>query len=186
MILVREDKGKYKEKFSKKFRSFADKSPILLSYVTDEQGVTVIHENSGTKYFYEWEPEIPIKSFIHHIKQELSNNHYPRIAREVEITRAPNDEEVAKMIAEGTKVDEVPETITYNRTEVYRIDKFVAMEDEFVIVDEETEKQYCYKMNVSGIYFLKNYRTGKFKSILEAGNEFFSKSKLITELNGTT
>lgn len=183
MIYVKSDLNKYKDSFVKKFESFADKSPILLSFYTDDLGVTIIHENSQTRYFYEWSPEIPIKSFIHHIKQDLSINHYPRIARKVEITRKPTDEEVAKMIEKGTSVDEVPPTITYKKNEIYRIDKIIAMKDEFVLIDEDTNKQSCYKMDGSSIYFLRNYRNGEYKDIYEAGNDFFKKSHLLRELD---
>ena len=183
MIYNKTDKNSYVAEFTKKFTSFAEKSPILLSFVTDELGVTIVHENSGLRYFYEWDPTIPVKSFIHHIKQDLSYNHYPRISREVEITRSPTEEEIADKIAKNEwTVDNVPETITYRKMETFKLDKFLAMKDEFVLIDEDTQTQYCYKMQGSGIYFLKNYRTGKYKSPLEAGNEFFERSNLINKL----
>lgn len=182
MIYRKTDLNSYKSEFIKKFTSFADKSPIMLSFYTDDLGVTVIHENSNIKYFYEWSPEIPIKAFIHHIKQELSDNHYPRISRRVEITRKPTEDEVAKMIEKGTSVNEIPNTITYNRVESYRIDKIIAMKDEFVLINEDNKKQFCYRMDGFSIYFLKNYRTGKYKDIFEAGDEFFKRSTLIKEL----
>ena len=184
MIYNKTDKNSYVAEFIKKFTSFAEKSPILLSFVTDDLGVTIVHENSSLKYFYEWDPTIPVKSFIHHIKQDLSYNHYPRISREVEITRAPTEEEIADKIAKNEwTVDNVPETISYRKIETFKLDKFLAMKDEFVLIDEDTNKQYCYKMNGSGIYFLKNYRENKFKDPLTAGEEFFKKSTLVTELN---
>lgn len=185
MIYVKADVHKYKEDFIKKFTSFADKSPIMLSFVTDDLGVKVIHENSGISYFYEWVPEIPIKSFIHHIKQDLSKNHYPRICRKVEITRSPTEDEIADKIAKNEwAVDNVPVTITYQEVETYRIDKIIAMKDEFVIVNEKTNEAFCYRMEgTSGIYFLKNYREGKYKDFFEAGNDFFKKSILLKKLD---
>ena len=182
MLYNKIDINKYIDEFNRKFTNFADKAPILLSFYTDNLGVTIIHENSNTKYFYEWSLEIPVKSFIHNIKEELSYNHYPRIQREVEITRSPNEDEIANMITSGTPQEEIPETITEKKVETYRIDKILAMKDEFVLIDEDTQTQYCYKMQGSGIYFLKNYRTGKYKSPLEAGNEFFERSNLINKL----
>lgn len=183
MIYRKTDLTSYKADFIKKFTSFADKSPIMLSFYTDDLGVTVIHENSNTKYFYEWSPEIPVKAFIHHIKQELSKKHYPRISRKVAITRKPTDDEVADMIAQGKSVDDIPPTLTYTRIEPYRIDKIIAMKDEFVLINEDTGKQSCYKMDGFSIYFLKNYRTGKYKDVFEAGDEFFKRSILVKELD---
>lgn len=183
MIYIKADVASYKADFIKKFTSFADKSPIMLSFITDDLGVTIIHENSGTRYFYDWAPEIPVKSFIHHIKQDLSNNHYPRICRRVEITRKPTDDEVANLIATGTSVDDIPSTITVQKVETYRIDKIIAMKDEFVIIDEDTNEQYCYKMQGSSIYFLKNYREGSYKDFFEAGADFFKRSTLMKKLD---
>ena len=56
------------------------------------------------------------------------------------------------------------------------------MKDEFVLINEDNKKQYCYRMDGFSIYFLKNYRTGKYKDIFEAGDEFFKRSTLIKEL----
>ena len=54
MILQKVDSEEYKESFVNKFTNFADKAPIVISFATDDLGVSVIHENSGKKYFYPW------------------------------------------------------------------------------------------------------------------------------------
>ena len=38
-------------------------------------------------------------------------------------------------------------------------------------------------MNSSAFLYLRNYREGKFKDILEAGDVFFKKSNFISKLN---
>ena len=81
MIYKKVDSKKYREEFDKKFSNFGDKAPIVISVMPDEFGVTIVHENSGSRYFYEWDYTIPVKAFIHKIKQDLSHNHYPRICR---------------------------------------------------------------------------------------------------------
>lgn len=181
MIYTKIDAVKYREEFVSKFTNFGDKAPIMLSFATDEFGVTIIHENTGKKYFYEWDYSIPVKNFIHEIKKDLSYNHYPRISRVV-IEEIPlTADEAADLIAEGTSVDEVPSFKTQEKTQVFRIDKILAMKDEMILVDEESGEQSVYK-TPSGIYFLKKYREGAFKDIAEAGDSFFKKSTLITKL----
>lgn len=183
MIYNRIDAKTYKENFSKKFRNFGDKAPIMLSYVTDDNGVTIVHENSGTSYFYEWDFTIDVKAMIHKIKQDLSTNHYPRLSKLAVVTRNLTPEEQANLIANGTSVDVVPVTITEEIVETYRIDKILALEDKFILVNEATGEQYNYKMNSSGIFFLKNYRSGIYKDLFEAGEAFFKRSVLLEKLN---
>lgn len=180
MIYNKIDANDYKEEFKKKFRNFGEKAPIILSFAVDDLGVTVIHENSGRKYFYEWDFTIPIKSFIHNIKQDISYKHYPRLAQKIRTVRNYTSEELSDFIANGVALDNLPSTCVEEKTILYRIDKILALKDEFVLIDEATGNQYLYKMDGSSIYFLKNYRSGQFKDVEEAGDYFFSKSKLIS------
>lgn len=182
MILSNVDTKKYKEDFKIKFTNFGEKSPIILSFATDELGVTVIHENTGKQYFYEWDYSIPLKAFIHLIKQDLIKNHYPRIARKEIIVTPTTPERASELMIAGISSDNIPVEEKEEKIVVYRIDKILAMKDEFIIVNEETSEQYCYKMGGSGIYFLKNYREGTYKTLLEAGDAFFKKSILISKL----
>ena len=183
MILKKIDSKEYKSLFIEKFTSFAEKSPVIISFATDDIGVTVVHENSGKKYFYPWDYVVPIKMFIHEIKKDLISNHYPRISREVLVERALTPEEQASYIAEGVSIEEVPTTVTEKVTELYRIDKIIVMKDEFVIVNEKTLQQYCYHMKSSAFAYLRSYRTGKFSDIEEAGRVFFDNCTLVKELN---
>ena len=183
MILQKVDSEEYKESFINKFTNFADKAPIVISFATDDLGVSVIHENSGKKYFYPWDFVIPIKSFIHDIKRDLSYNHYPRISRTYQVERPLTADEHAELIAKGTDLDNLPTTIVEDVHEVYRIDKILVMKDEFIIVNEQTNEQYCYKMNGSAFSYLRSYRSGEFKSMEDAGEVFFKKCVLVNKLN---
>lgn len=183
MIYNKIDAADYKKDFAKKFENYGNKAPIMLSFAIDDFEVTVVHENSGTQYKYPWDFTIPVKSFIHKIKTDLSYHHYPRICRNVEITRPLTPEEQATLITEGTPTDKVPVNKKEIITETYRIDKILAMKDEFVLIDETTGEQSCYKMKGSGVYFLKKYREGGYKDPLEAGTAFFKKSTLMDKLN---
>lgn len=179
MIYKKIDSKKYREEFDKKFSNFGDKAPIVISVMPDEFGVSIVHENSGKRYFYEWDYTIPIKDFIHKIKQDLSYNHYPRICRLEQVPMTP--EKSAELLAQGVPADDLPST--YETVKTYRIDKVLALKDEFIIIDELNGDQYCYKMNSSSIYFLKNYRENKYKDISEAGTEFFKKCTLVNKLS---
>lgn len=182
MIYNKINSSQYREDFDKKFSNFGDKAPIMLSFATDELGVTVVHENSGKSYFYEWDYTVPVKSFIHKIKQDLSYNHYPRICREEDTIVEISSDEQADMMAMGVPSDEVPSAREVHRTVTYRIDKILAMKDEFILIDEETGEQFNYRMKGSSIYFLKSYRNGDYKDIYEAGEVFFKKSTLVSKL----
>lgn len=182
MLYVKTDSTKYISEFKERFSNFAQKAPILLSFIVSANDVTVIHENSGKSYLFEWDFTIPVKSFIHEIKQVLSDNHYPRIARVTEVQVALSSDEQAEMLVAGADVNALPTMKTLTSREIFRIDKVVALKDIFIIQDESTFKMYRYKMNYSSIFFLKNYRTGKYKSIEEAGAFFFQKSELLNEM----
>lgn len=183
MILKKIDSKEYKSLFIEKFTNFAEKSPVIISFATDDIGVTVVHENSGRKYFYPWDYVTPVKMFIHEIKKDLISNHYPRISRTVEVERSLTPEEQASYIASGMSLDDVPSKVTEEVEELYRIDKIIVMKDEFVIVNEKTLQQFCYHMKGSAFSYLRNYRTGKFGDIEEAGRVFFENCTLVKELN---
>lgn len=184
MILQKVDSSSYKDLFVSKFENFAEKAPIIISFATDDLGVSVVHENSGKKYFYPWDYVVPVKSFIHDIKRDLVANHYPRISRNETITKVLSPAEQADLISQGKyTVDTVPVSIEEEVTKVYRIDKILIMKDEFILVDEKTSEQYCYKMNTSAFAYLRSYRSGEFKTLQEAGEVFFKKSSLVNKLN---
>lgn len=182
MLYNKTDSSRYIAEFKERFANFAQKAPILLSFVVSDAGVTVIHENTGKQYYFDWDFTCPVKSFIHEIKQVLSDNHYPRLERAVTTTVPYSPEEQAELLAQGTKPDELPATHEVTTIETYRVDKVIALKDVFILQDEKTFKAYRYKMHYSSIFFLKNYRTGKYASLAEAGAFFFAKSELLNEL----
>lgn len=184
MILQKVDSNSYKDLFVSKFENFAEKAPIVVSFAIDDLGVSVIHENSGKKYFYPWDYVVPVKTFIHDIKRDLADNHYPRISRVERITRLLTPDEQADLISKGTyNVGNVPSSVEEDVVKVYRIDKILIMKDEFILVDEKTNEQFCYKMNTSAFSYLRSYRSGEFRTLMEAGEVFFKKATLINKLN---
>lgn len=182
MLYTKTDSNKYIAEFKERFSNFAQKAPILISFIVSDDKVTVIHENSGQQYHFEWDFTIPVKSFIHLIKQVLSDNHYPRIERKIVQQIPLTADEKAALLASGTAVEELPLCRTEVQSTIYRIDKVITMKDIFIIQDEVTNKAYRYKLNYSSIFFLKNYRAGRYKTIEEAGDFFFSKAELLNEM----
>ena len=182
MLYNKTDSNKYIAEFKERFANFAQKAPILLSFIVTDKHVTVIHENSSQSYVFDWDFTTSVKSFIHEIKQVLSDNHYPRIERVIKEQVALTPEEQAEMLASGVKAEDLPSSKELSRAETYRIDKVIALKDVFILQDEKTFKSYRYKMHYSSIFFLKNYRTGKYASLAEAGAFFFAKSELLNEL----
>lgn len=182
MLLTKLDSTKYIGEFRERFANFAQKAPILLSFITTDAEVRVVHENTGTIYTFQWDFSIPVKSFIHEIKQVLSDNHYPRIVRVIKHEVALTPDEQAKLLMDGIESKALPQTKIVEEREVFKIDRVIALKDIFLLESEKDYKIYRYKMNYSSIFFLKNYRTGKYKSIEEAGSFFFGKSELLNEM----
>lgn len=182
MLYTKTDSAKYIAEFKTRFTNFAQKSPILLSFVVSDAAVEIIHENSGMTHRFEWDFTIPVKSFIHEIKQVLSDNHYPRIAKVTKELISLTPDEQATLIANGTSVDEVPSYREEIQKEIFKIDKVITLDDIIILQSERDYRMYRYKMNYSCIFFLRKYRQGEYKSLEEAGDFFFSKATLLNEL----
>jgi hypothetical protein len=174
MLHTKIDSERYKSEFIKKLSNFCEKSPVLLSFVTADDGVTIIHANTGKRYAFEWDFTKPVKAFIHDIKKVLVENHYPRMIENI-ITDVPlTPEEQAQLLEEGVEPSSLPTTRQEITQRIWRIDRVIVWRDIFILVDEATQKQSRWKMNKSCVYYLKNYRSGKFT--LESSWDYFVKN----------
>ena len=185
MILQHINADSYRKEFARKFESFAQTSPSLLSYVTDDTGVTILHENSGRSYKYSWDFTIPVKSFIHVIKSDLQKFHYPRLVSVVDTDIPLTSETAARLMGAGVKADELPKTEHIHKKKVFIIDKVLLMKDIAILLDEESGRTYKYVMKYPCVYFLRKYRTGEFKDAEEAGTFFFQHAQLSSELSSS-
>jgi hypothetical protein len=163
----------YKGELIKKLSNFCEKSPVLLSFVTTDANVTLIHANTGRKYEFPWNFTMPVKDFIHEIKQVLVANHYPRMIQTIEEEVLLTPEEQAALLETGVDPNTLPSTKKIVKKRLWRIDRIIIYRDVFILVDEETNAQYRYKMSKSCVFFLKNYRSGKYT--LESAAEYFFK-----------
>jgi hypothetical protein len=186
----------FKDEFSQRFSSFAKKSPVVLSMVikiqNGEEGALITHTNSNSKYFFPFPigEGISVKNFIAKIKLLLIENHYPRVIEEILEKHEFTTEELAKQLEEGHSLNGLNKyEMRVAGTRQFRIDKVLLWRNIFLLIletssfeDDEIGKIYRYKINISPVTFLRNYRSGKFKSLEEASNYFFSNSVLIDQL----
>ena len=181
MLYNKTDSDRYIEIFKDKFSNFAQKAPTLISFVTTKEGVILVHENTGSQYEFPWDFTVPVKSFIFEIKQHLIRYHYPRLEKEEIRSIKMSTNEVAQRLAEGLSVpDNGLKTVTTIKK--YRIDKIITLKDTFIIIDEETNQSFRYRMKGSSIFFLKKFRSGYFSDLKEAGKEFFESCDLLGEI----
>lgn len=181
MLHEKIDSERYKAELIKKLSNFCEKAPVLLSFVTSDTGVTLVHTNSGKTYEFPWDFATPVKSFIHNIKEVLVKNHYPRLVQVIEEEVPLTPEEQAKMLEEGATADELPTTKIEKHKKMWRIDRVIVWRDVFILIDEDTEEQYRYKMHKSCVFFLKNYRSGKY-TLESAADYFFRNSELLNKI----
>ena len=181
MLYNKIDSARYIEIFKDKFSNFAQKAPTLISFITTKEGVILVHENTESQYEFPWDFTIPVKSFIFEIKQHLVKYHYPRLEVEEFHSVRMSEEEIAKKLSEGKSI---PDSGLKSVKEIhkFRIDKIITLKDIFILVDEDTDKIYRYKMKSSSIFYLKRYRSGQFNSLLEAGKDFFDRCELLGEI----
>jgi hypothetical protein len=100
-------------------------------------------------------------------------------------------EELAKKVEEHKSVDNLSKyEMRTKGTRVYRIDKILAWKQIAILTlesstfnEDELGSNYRYKFNGGSlVIFLKNYRSGKFKSLEEASEFFMQNSLLIDEI----
>jgi len=159
-----------------------------------EEGVLVTHVNSNSKYFFAFDYNMDLKDFIADIKRCLIERHYPRIVEEILTKHELTTEELAKKVEEGHSIDALSKfEMRIVGQRVYRIDKILAWKQIAILAletstftEDDIGANYRYKFNGGSlVLFLKNYRSGKFKTLEEASEVFFSNAMLIDELKTT-
>jgi len=185
----------WKDKFQSKFVNFCKKSPVLLSMIMKiqggEEGVLITHVNSNSKYFFPFNYDQDPKDFIADIKKLLVEKHYPRIMEEILDKHQFSTDELALKVEKGESLDNLAKyEMRVVGTRMYRIDKILAWKNIAILTLEESSfdedklnSNYRYKYNGGSlVIFLKNYRSGKFKSLESASEHFLSNSLLIDEI----
>jgi len=183
---------KWKQQTMKKLLGFCDKCPVMFSIQTclnnGKDGVFIIHENTGQKYFFEWDYSKQPKDFVHDIKMFLVEKHYPLLIETTYEVHELSKEELAKKVESGTPINKLFKAEKREVYKLWQIDKVIALKDIFILqeLDPNTRKPIGpfvrYKMNSPAILFMNDYRNGEFKTLKDAGNEFFSQSMMIDVL----
>ena len=124
------------------------------------------------------------------IKALLVNKHYPRLVQTLYENHKKTNEELAEELEKGEEVDSLKAFCVKKTGErLYRIDKVLPWKNIAILVLEQsdipqdkvgTALKYSYQKSL--VLFLKNYRTGIFKSIDEASDDFFNNSLLVSEI----
>lgn len=192
MIAENINGDKWKQTTVKKLLSFCEKCPCVLSIKTavhqGEDGVFVIHKNTGMQYFFPWDYSVEPKDFIHNIKSFLEKKHYPILIETITEEHKLTKEELALMVEEGKSIQELPQyEKRIKEKKLWRIDKVILWKDIVILVQIDSKgntisNQYRYKYNKNLVIFLKKYRSGEYADLEEAGNEFFNNSILVNEI----
>jgi hypothetical protein len=192
MIAENINGDKWKQTTVKKLLSFCEKCPCVLSIKTavhqGEDGVFVIHKNTGMQYFFPWDYSVEPKDFIHEIKTFLEKKHYPILVETITEEHKLTKEELALMVEEGKSIQELPQyEKRIKEKKLWRIDKVILWKDIVILVQIDNKgntisNQYRYKYNKNLVIFLKKYRSGEYADLEEAGNEFFNNSILVNEI----
>ncbi len=141
----------------------------------------LVHENTGSQYEFSWDFTVPVKTFIHNIKETLVKYHYPRLELEETHSVRMSDSEIAERLSEGKEVPADGKKLV-KTIRKFRIDKIITLKDIFILVEEDTNRVFRYQMKSSSIFYLKRYRSGVFSSLKEAGEDFFQRSELLGEI----
>lgn len=182
MLYEKIDCASYRKDTSRKLTSFLQKSPCLFSFLMDDEGVVIILVNEQKTFKFDWDYTIPIKSFIHKIKTVLYE-YYPRLEREYDEERPLSPESASALIEKGSSLDELPSFENAHIKETFVIDKVILLRNIFILKNIDTGESFKYKLD-NGVFFLKNYRVGKYSNAREAGDAFFAEAIFLGDING--
>lgn len=191
MIAENFNGDKWKQTTMKKLISFCEKCPCVLAIRTASQngqdGVFIIHKNTGLEYFFPWDFTKDPQVFIHDIKEYIKPRHYPLLIETEYEDHQLTPQELATMVECGKSIKELPK---YERRiksqKLWRIDKVILWKN-IVIMERVPMKkdevvptsQFRFKYNKNLVIFLKKYRSGEFKDLQEAGDAFFNENSSI-------
>jgi len=181
MLCEKNDSQSYIRDFQKRFNNFAEKAPILISYSTHPNGVSIINEGDNTIYDFDWDFTVPVKTFIHGIKEVLSEKAYPRIHYMTSHEEPLTEDEAAGLLASGVDIDQIPDVKNVTVGRRYLIDKIIVFKDVFILKDLGTGELSRYKLNKSSVMFLKKLRSGALNET-QAGTYFFQNSTFLNKI----
>jgi hypothetical protein len=163
-MLVTEDKNfveNFVALFLKKFRNFANKAPVLISFdnLTIE-GVFIQEKGTNKSLNYKFDHTKSVKQNIKEIKDWLVENTYPIMIQEKKYYEDYTTEELEKIISESSIIPEQAVCLKkeIHETIKWRINKILVKKDELFITNLNTDKQYRFKLSMPSTILLRNLR----------------------------
>lgn len=182
MLYNKGDSSQYIQEFKKRFTNFCEKCPLLISFTTTPNGVQIIDETKDDVYDIAWDFAIPVKSFIHGIKNMLIDKGcYPVICRTDEGEESVSQEEQIQMAIDGESLDSIPVRRYKKHLTEFLVDKTIIFKDIFIIQNRDTGEMSRWKLNKSSVFFLKKMRSGKLTKE-EAGKYFFEHAIFLNDI----
>ena len=147
------------EVFKKKFANFCTKSPVLLSFDVDLEGVLVKELSLNKTKYFKFDHAMGVKQNIKVIKDWLIEEIYPVMVQEKKEYSDFSIQELEALISSGISIEEST-LMKKERTEkiVWKILRILVKKDELFLLNLTTNKQYRYKMQMPSTIFLKNLR----------------------------
>ena len=161
--------------FKRRFTNFAENSPLILRFEYDDKTVRIIDELCGIDIEKPFDYAESVSDFIHTLRGELLP-YYPELCKKVEKTRKISSNEVVELLLKGKPISEIPEEVTDVIYERYRVDKYIASKNLYFVTLLSDAKVEKYSIEPFGIFFIKNFREGKYADPIEAGDAFFRKA----------
>lgn len=160
MLVTGTEEVDFVEVFKHKFVNFCGKSPALISFEIERDGVYVKEQGSGKNNTFKFDYSQSVKHNIKIIKDWLIENVYPVMIQEKKEYVDYTSEELEKIMDE-TGV--TPEQVVLMKKELitpikWRIEKIIVKKDELFCRNLSTDKQYRFRMNLPSTIFLKKLR----------------------------
>ena len=182
MLLNEFPTEEFLEVFKKKFTSFCNKAPVIISFKVTPTSCFV--QEMGTKEIkkFDFDFNKPVEVNIFEIKQWLLDKKYPRMIQLIEREEDLSPEEAEELISQGVPTERVffGKKKTTEATE-WRIEKAIIKRDEVFVRNLSTDKYYRYKLHMPSTIFLKRMREGKYNPF-EAWVEFQEKAEFLNEI----
>lgn len=172
--------------FRKRFSSFAEKAPVIISYRCTDINCTVsavINEDDYEMKTFEFDFTVDVKSNIKEIKDWLVENVYPVIICEKINYSNYTTEEIKELV--DSEQYPLQEALALKKEEKiiarWRIEKIIIKRDEFFLRDLDSDKMFRYQLNMPTPIFLRKLRNKSYTPE-QLGELFFDKAKILNEI----
>lgn len=192
------DTRRFREEFSRRFKNFCNKAPLLLSFTIYDNGANIyMYKGKSTSqsnqdyeseriYDYAFQYDQSVKQNIANIKNFLRENYYPIMQQTMLNEYDYSASELNRMVEKGeigiSEIGEIKKTA--EKTKLYRIDKIISERDEIFITDLDTDELYQYQMKSPVFLFVKMfYETDETPSPEKMWSLFEGRSFLMRRLD---